>query len=77
MDKWTKWERVLEILGISLGGMVLGFLISDITLYGRLGDLGAPQDAGTFLRTILMIPVAVIWAVAYGIVRRKCRKNSK
>ncbi len=42
-----KSKRTPEILGVSLGGMWLGFLISDVALYGRLCAHGVPQDAGT------------------------------
>lgn len=57
--------------------MWLGLLISDVALYGRLCANGVPQDAGTFLCTLLLIPVALIWTVAYGFVRRACGKGKK
>lgn len=75
--KQINWKRTLEILGISLGGMWAGFLISDLSLYGRIAAAGAPQDAGAFLRTLLMLPIFAVWAVTYILVRRKLRKIGK
>ncbi len=77
----NRLKRALEIGISTLAGVYIGFAIGDIQAYFRFQEAyatdSAPWYTGLLVRTLFMLLLLALWAAAYGIVRRRCRKDKK